>query len=382
MYTSRHGLYASRSLETEGLVKDAFFLICHPIQRRVQDSKHTCIVPPRFPPNFLGAVVCKFYSPSNHRGHDDPFSIMATVTISPLLRVLAVLLLTSLAAAQTTGTLPPSTTRPSTSSPPQTSASASSSSRATNTGSSTSNNPGTLPPLPTGSTPPDVLLRVPELHVGRIELDVDNLRADVNLAATIANLVELNAGVQVGVQKVNITIADVDAQLDLVVRLGRVAQMVNRTLASLDLNPALINLIEGVGDIVEGVVGAVDGLLGSIVSGDGKLNFLIDNLGNIVQEVVGAAGEVVSTIVGDYKKNMTDTGVVKDLGNGLLQRTFKYEPLGSLVNIVFNTLGQVVQAVVVGRDGNGGGGGGSSSSSAGTATRTATTSAQSSSTAA
>ncbi|KAH8902529.1 hypothetical protein BR93DRAFT_932105 [Coniochaeta sp. PMI_546] len=145
---------------------------------------------------------------------------------------------------------------------------------------------------PSTSNPPDVLLRVPNLSVGKIELIVDNLQAEVNLAAEVANLVSINAGVQVGVQKVNITIADVEAQLELIIRLGHLVDIVNRTLASLDLNPLLINLLNDVTDVVDNVVGAVDGLLGSIVQGNTKLNFIIDNLGNIVQEVVGDAGNV------------------------------------------------------------------------------------------
>lgn len=64
------------------------------------------------------------------------------------------------------------------------------------------------------STPPDVLLNVPNLSVGRIELDVDNLQADINLNAQVANLVTLNAGVQVSVQKINLTITDVQAELE------------------------------------------------------------------------------------------------------------------------------------------------------------------------
>jgi len=50
---------------------------------------------------------------------------------------------------------------------------------------------------------------------------VDNLSADLNLAATVAQLVTINAGVQVGITKVNLTVVDVDAQLELVVRLGK-----------------------------------------------------------------------------------------------------------------------------------------------------------------
>lgn len=95
----------------------------------------------------------------------------------------------------------------------------------------------------------------------------------------------------------------------------------------------------------------------------------MDNLGNIVQEVNG-----VSTIVGDYTKNMTLVdGSVKQLGNGLTQKTFSYSPLGSLVDIVFNTAGQVVQAVVQKAGGGSGGSGGGSS----TATAAATSSASS-----
>lgn len=217
--------------------------------------------------------------------------------------------------------------------------------------------------------PPDVHLKVPELSVGRIELDVDNLHADINLNADIAKLVQINAGIQIGIEKVNITIADVEAELELVVRLGHLVEIVNRTLASLDLNPALINLLDSVGDIVEGVIGVVDGLLGSITQGDTKLNFLIDNLGNIVQSVVKGGGDAVDSIVGNYKQNMTFTGQEKTLANGLLQKTYEYAELSSLVNIVFNKAGQIVQAQVV--KGGAGGDGGEKPSGSGTASATA-----------
>ncbi|KAG7291186.1 hypothetical protein NEMBOFW57_001198 [Staphylotrichum longicolle] len=288
-----------------------------------------------------------------------------------LLRLLGLLMLAALAAAQSSSdatSAPPASSEPPASSNPP--ASSSPATRTATTRPTSTGGGGGGGTLPTGTSPPDVLLRVPELHVGKIELDVDNLRADLNLNAEIANLVTLNVGVQVGIEKVNITIADVDAQVDLVIRLGNIAKMVNRTLASLDLNPLLINLLNEVGDVVDSVVGAVDGLLGSIIRGDIKLNFLIDNLGNIVQEVVGSAGDVVSSIVGNFEKNMTFTGVTKQLGNGLTQKTYRYDALGSLVNIIFNTLGQVVQAVVVGKDNTGGGG--SSTSAAPSATTSPT----------
>lgn len=191
-----------------------------------------------------------------------------------------------------------------------------------------------------------MLLRVPNLSVKRIELDVDNLQAEVNLAADVAGLVSINAGVQIGVSKVNITIADVEVQLELIIRLGHLVDIVNRTLQSLDLNPLLINLLNDLTDVVTEVIGAVDGLLGSIIQGDSKLNFIIDNLGNIVQEVVGTAGSVLSSIVGNYQQNMTFTGQAETLSGGLVKKTYEYSPLGSLVDIIFNALGQVVQATV------------------------------------
>lgn len=183
--------------------------------------------------------------------------------------------------------------------------------------------------------------------MGKIELDVDNLSAELNLQANVASLVSINAGVQVGIQKVNITISDVEAELELIIRLGNLVDIVNRTISSLNLNPTLINILNTVTNVVTEVVGEVDGLLGSIVQGSSNVNFLIDNLGNIVQEVAGDAGSTVSSIVGNYLQNMTLTGSVESLSGGLVQKTYSYDPLGALVDIVFNALGQVVQATVV-----------------------------------
>lgn len=121
----------------------------------------------------------------------------------------------------------------------------------------------TAPDVSRTSTPPDVLLQVPELHVGRIELVVEKLKADLNLNAKVAGLVTINAGVAVAVEKVNITIADVDVNLELVVRLGNLVEIVERVFDSLDLNPLLLNLIGNATNLVGEVIGAVDGLVGT-----------------------------------------------------------------------------------------------------------------------
>ncbi|KAF2230623.1 hypothetical protein EV356DRAFT_453500 [Viridothelium virens] len=220
------------------------------------------------------------------------------------------------------------------------------------------------------STVPDVFLNVPTLSVGKIQLIVENLQADVNLNAAVGNsLVNINAGVQVGIQKVNLTITDVDVELELVVRLGNLVNIVNRVFSSLDLNPILIDAVNGVTNLLDDVVGEVDGLLGSITQGGKTLSFLVDNLGNIVQQLPDAAGNLVNTIVGNYAQNMTYTGQSTNLGQGLTQKVYSYSPLNALVDIVFNTAGQIVQATVAKQSGS------SSSSSSASATATATSSA-------
>ncbi|MCJ1399899.1 hypothetical protein MMC11_003102 [Xylographa trunciseda] len=208
--------------------------------------------------------------------------------------------------------------------------------------------------------PPDVLLNVPNLSVGRIDLVVDNLQADINLNANVASLVTINAGVALSIQNINLTIVDVQAELELIVRLGHLVDIVNRVFQSLDLNPLLINTLNNVTGALAPIVGAVDGLLGSVVQGGTTLSFLVDNLGNIVQQVIGANGSPVSSIVGNYLTNMTFTGATQTLQNGLTQKTYSYSPLNALVNIVFNAAGQVVQATVASQSGGSTASGGSS----------------------
>lgn len=159
-------------------------------------------------------------------------------------------------------------------------------------------------------------------------------------------------------QSINLTIADVEAELELNVRLGNLVSIVNRVFTSLDLNPLLISTLNATTSLVTSVIGAVDGLLGSITQGGTTLSFLIDNLGNIVQEVGG-----VSSIVGSYLTNMTAVGTATTDGNGNTVQEYEYSPLSALVEVVLNSAGQVVQATVV------------KSSSTGTATSTGSSSA-------
>ncbi|KAI1615582.1 hypothetical protein EDD36DRAFT_192290 [Exophiala viscosa] len=265
--------------------------------------------------------------------------MLSNVSIRVVLTFLCLLILQHGAVAQRTTTTTKKTTTTTTTTSASTTASATTSSLSNSA--SATNSPTITSASGATTSAPDVYLNVPTLSVGRIELDVDDLQANINLNAQVASLVTLNAGVAVSIQTVNLTISDVDANLELIVRLGNLVNIVNRVFQSLDLNPLLINTLNNVTSILEPIVGEVAGLLGSITQGGTTLSFLVDNLGNIVQEVGG-----VSSIVGNYLQNMTDTGVSQTLSGGLIEKTFSYSPLNALVDIVFNAAGQVVQATV------------------------------------
>lgn len=87
---------------------------------------------------------------------------------------------------------------------------------------------------------PDVFLHVPTLRVGEIDLKVSELRAHVALHAAVADLVTLDAGTDVSVGKVELQLKDVEAQAVLKVRLQEVYKIVERSLATIDRNPQVI----------------------------------------------------------------------------------------------------------------------------------------------
>src|SRR3954467_7052801 len=66
---------------------------------------------------------------------------------------------------------------------------------------------------------PDVFLNVPDLHVGEIRVDVEDLEAHLALEARLGNLLELRAGAHVTIAKVDLEIKDVAAKAMLKVRL-------------------------------------------------------------------------------------------------------------------------------------------------------------------
>ncbi|HEX3762302.1 MAG TPA: hypothetical protein VHW23_26555, partial [Kofleriaceae bacterium] len=101
---------------------------------------------------------------------------------------------------------------------------------------------------------PDIFLDVPIVKVDEISLDVENLSAQVSLAARVGNLVQLNVGAEAHVGHLNLTIKGVEAKAVLEVYLEKVYAILARTMTTLDRNPELLaKLLEPVGQAVAAV---------------------------------------------------------------------------------------------------------------------------------
>ena len=100
------------------------------------------------------------------------------------------------------------------------------------------------PTMQPGLTPNrDVILEVPELSVDSIGLTVENVRAKVSLNANAVNLVQLTAGVDVGIKKVQLGIVGVYAEVYLYADLDNVARIVDRVVQTLDRNPKILTQV-------------------------------------------------------------------------------------------------------------------------------------------
>src|SRR6185295_1608892 len=89
----------------------------------------------------------------------------------------------------------------------------------------------------------DVILEIPELSVDSIGLTVKDVRAHVALDANAMNLVQLTAGVDVGIKQVQLGIVGVFAEAYLYVDLDNVARIVDRVVQTLDRNPQILTQV-------------------------------------------------------------------------------------------------------------------------------------------
>jgi hypothetical protein len=96
------------------------------------------------------------------------------------------------------------------------------------------------------------------VSVGEISIEVQNITAKINLDAKVLSLLNFNAGVDLGIDRVKLGIYNVTAKVELEARLGNILRMVDDVLESIDLNPIIATL----GDTVKDVVGDVGDVIG------------------------------------------------------------------------------------------------------------------------
>lgn len=142
---------------------------------------------------------------------------------------------------------------------------------------------------------PDVYVFVPKVKVGELKIDVERLDAHLALRAEVANLVNLVAGVHVGVDKVMIDLKDVEAECELKVRLENTYNILDRTLTTLDENPELVKgLLETADSAVE-----TTGEIGKQATGKGgALSELTGGVGDTLGNLGGSIGDGLSSIAG------------------------------------------------------------------------------------
>jgi hypothetical protein len=136
----------------------------------------------------------------------------------------------------------------------------------------------------------DVLVDVPVVKVDEIDIEVEDLRAQVAVLAEVRDLVQLSVGADVRLGKVELNIQGVEAQALLKARLNNVTAILQRVLTTLDRNP---ELLESVGHAVEEVGGGARQLAG-------ETGRAVEDVGQgaqgAVQDVGQGAGQAVGQI--------------------------------------------------------------------------------------
>jgi hypothetical protein len=137
---------------------------------------------------------------------------------------------------------------------------------------------------------PDVLVDVPVVKVDEIELEVDDLRAQVAVMAEVRDLVQLSVGADASLGKVELKIEGVEAQALLKARLDNVTAILERVLTTLDRNP---ELLESVGHAVEDVGGGARRTLEGAGEAAGDVG---EGASGAVQDVGQGAGQAAGQI--------------------------------------------------------------------------------------
>ena len=233
--------------------------------------------------------------------------------------------------------------------------------------------------------PPDVYLNA-SVHVGAIDIVVENLTAKVNLDAQVLSLLSFNAGVDVSIKSVDLSIKNVTAKVLLEARLENLVTMIDDVLDSIDLNPVIASLGSDLGQITNSVGSLVDDTVGGLTgsnssglsgrsydlsenilysmndySGNTHTNRILEQDGSIVDQNLDNHGRVHGQkVVGSYAQDMTYSGHEQATtvnGQPVQGKEYFYNPyLGlNVISIIYTgATGDVVAARVISESSAGG----------------------------
>jgi hypothetical protein len=195
----------------------------------------------------------------------------------------------------------------------------------------------------------DVVLDVPNLCVNRIFLKVDSLTAKLNLNARVSNLVRIDAGADVLIGNVDLTVQGVRAQALLLVDLDDVVYIVDQTLTFVDNHP---EIVQQLGSTLQNTVGSVGGLvnrllLGTVTSAGQLVQRLIDTgTGNIVEKAAGAAGQNAAEKVVGSVTQLPVISQTRDAAGNLVKRA-RDAATNAIVQYTLNNAGKFLSASIV-----------------------------------
>lgn len=167
---------------------------------------------------------------------------------------------------------------------------------------------------------PDVVLDVPVLNIDELDLEVEDLRAHVSLRAELADLVKINVGIDVYLDKVKLGIKGVEAQALLKIRLESVLKTLDRALDAVDRNPQILgeyarstdqsarDTNQAARDAGQGarqparLVEAAPGRIDAVTEGDGgRLGASGDVTDTVFRESNGVEGEEAKSNLADLQ---------------------------------------------------------------------------------
>jgi hypothetical protein len=196
----------------------------------------------------------------------------------------------------------------------------------------------------------DVVLDIPNLCVNRIFLKVDSVTAKLNLDARVANLVRVNAGVDVLIGNVDLTIQGVRAQALLLVDLDDVVYIVDQTLTFVDNHP---EVVQQLGSTLQNTVGAVGGLvnrllLGTVTNSLGQtVQRLIDQgTGSIIEKAVTSAGQQAAEKVVGNILQLPVINQTTDASGNIVKRA-RDAATNAIVQYTLNKAGKLLASSII-----------------------------------